>query len=228
MFMIKEMPIEDRPRERLIHFGVEALSNEELIAILLRTGEKSLSVIDLSKEVLYHLSSLHDLKSITIHELMLIKGIKEAKAATLIAAIELGKRVQSLKPTPKIIIHSAHDVYHLCAPHMSHLMQEHFMVLYISTKSELITKETIFVGTINQTLIHPREIFKLAIKVSAAAILLVHNHPTGDATPSKADLEATQTIMNASYIVGIDVIDHIIIGHHEFYSVKDRKKVRVT
>lgn len=228
MYMIKEMPKEERPRERLIHYGVESLSNEELIAILLRTGEKSRSVMDLSKQVLYHLSSLDDLKRITIHELMLIKGIKEAKATTLIAAIELGKRIQSLKPTPKTIIYTSYDVYHVCAPQMAHLMQEHFIVLFLTTKSELILKETIFMGTINQTLIHPREIFKLAIKVSAAAIICVHNHPTGDSTPSKADFQSTDQLIDAAHLVGIDVVDHIIIGHNEFYSIKERKKVRVT
>lgn len=227
MYLIKEMPKEERPRERLIESGPEALSNEELIAILLRTGDKELSVVDLSKEVLYHLESLEDLKRMSVFELMNIRGIKEAKACTLIAAIELGKRLASLKKENKRIIQSAYDVYHDLFPSLAHLMQEHFMAIYLNTKSEVITKETIFIGTINQTLIHPREIFKTAIKLSASAVIFVHNHPTGDSTPSKADLRATETLIQASDLMGIDLIDHIIIGKGEFYSIKDQKRIKL-
>jgi DNA repair protein RadC len=227
MYLIKEMPKEERPRERLIDKGPEALSNEELLAILLRTGEKDLSVMDLSKHVLYHLSSLEDLKRMSVFELMNIRGIKEAKACTVIAAIELGKRLSHMKKEVKHVIRSAYDIYHHLSVKLSHLMQEHFIVLYLNTKSELITEETVFIGTINQTLIHPREIFKTAIKLSASSVIFVHNHPTGDATPSKADLLATDNLMQASEVMGIDIIDHIIIGKHEFYSIKEGRKVHM-
>lgn len=227
MYLIKEMPKESRPRERLIDYGPEALSNEELMAILLRTGDKDVSVIDLSKEVLYHLESLEDLKRMSVFELMNIRGIKEAKACTLIAAIELGKRLSGLKKESKMIIKSAYDIYHYMYPSVSHLMQEHFIAIYLNIKSEIITKETIFIGTINQTLIHPREIFKTAVKLSAAAVIYVHNHPTGDASPSKADLLATEQLIQASDLMGIDLIDHIIIGKGEFYSIKDGKRIKL-
>lgn len=227
MYFVKEMPKEERPRERLMDKGPESLSNEELIAILLRTGDSDLSVMDLSKQVLYHLSSLEDLKRISVFELMGIRGIKEAKACTLIAAIELGKRLSNVKREQKKTIKSAYDVYHHLWPSMSHLMQEHFLALFLNIKSELITEETIFIGTINQTLIHPREIFKTAIKLSAAAVIFVHNHPTGDSSPSKADLLATETLIQASLLMGIDLIDHIIIGKDEFYSIKDQKKIKL-
>jgi len=224
MYLIKEMPKEERPRERLMQRGPSALSHDELIAILLRTGDEHQSVIDLAKKVLYHLSSLDDLKRMSVFELMTIPGIKEAKACTLIAAIELGRRLSETKKIEKTVIRSAYDVYHHVHARLSHLMQEHFLTLYLNTKSELITEETIFIGTINQTLIHPREIFKTAVKLSASAVLFVHNHPTGDSMPSKADILATEQLMQAAELMGIDLIDHIVIGKNEFYSIKERKK----
>ena len=227
MYLVKEMPKEERPRERLIRYGVSSLSNEELIAILLRTGYKDFSVLELAKKVLYHLESLGDLKRMHVEELMLVHGIKEAKASTLIAAIELGKRLSLLKNDQKIKITSAYDIYMLLHHEISHLDQEHFICLYLNIKGELIKRETIFVGTINQTLIHPREIFKQAIKLSSSAIIFVHNHPSGDSTPSKADLDATKNLMESARIMGIDLIDHLIIGSFEYYSIKDQKKVKI-
>ncbi|MBU1093673.1 MAG: DNA repair protein RadC [Firmicutes bacterium] len=227
MYLVKEMPKEERPRERLIEYGVSALSNEELLAILLRTGRKDLSVLELSKHVLYHLEKLEDLKRVSVHELLQVNGIKIAKATTIVAAIELGKRLASLHKEKKIKVKSPQDVYYLMHTDLSHLEQEHFICLYLNTKSELIKKETIFIGTINQTLIHPREIYKSAIKLSAAAIIFVHNHPTGDSTPSKADFQATKALMETSTIMGIDLIDHIVIGQHEFYSLKEQKKTKI-
>jgi DNA repair protein RadC len=227
MYLIKEMPLTERPRERLIESGASSLSNEELLAILLRTGRKDLSVLELAKDVLYHLESLEDLKRITVLELLQINGIKVAKATTIVAAIELGKRLSNLYLEPKKSIKSSYDVYHLLSSDLTHLEQEHFICLFLNTKSELIKKETLFIGTINQTLIHPREIFKHAIKLSASAIIFAHNHPSGDSTPSKADFQATTSLMESSVIMGIDVVDHIVIGNHEFYSLKDQKKTKI-
>lgn len=224
MYLVKEMPKEERPRERLVSSGPGALSNEELVAILLRTGMKDVSVLELSKRVLYHLESFDDLKRMTVHELLQIDGIKEAKATTMIAAIELGRRLESIRKTPKTVIQNIHDVYRLLAHEMSHLEQEHFVVIYLTIKSEVIKHETIFIGTIHQTLIHPREIFKNAIRLSAAAVIFVHNHPTGDSTPSHADLDATEGLKEAALLVGIDWIDHIVIGKHEFYSIREKRK----
>ena len=227
MYMIKEMPKDERPRERLLNQGVKALSNEELLAILLRTGDKETSVIELSKKVLYHLHGLQDLKTMTVQELLTIKGIKLAKATTLIAAIELGRRLSREIKVTKYKIQSAFDIYELVKSEISHLEQENFVVIYLNVKGEVIHKETIFIGTINQTLIHPREIFKPAIKFLASAVVFCHNHPTGDASPSKADLDATEKLMEASQIVGIDLIDHVIIGKDEFYSIKLGKKTKL-
>jgi DNA repair protein RadC len=224
MYLIKEMPKQERPRERLKNDGIDALSNLELIALLLRTGKKDLSVIELSKRVLYHLETLEDLKRISLEELSLIPGIKEAKATTLIAAIELGKRLSLIKHEHKQSLMSPFDIYQLMHRDLSHLEQEHFICLYLNTKSELIKKETIFVGTINQTLIHPREIFRTAIKISASNVIFVHNHPSGDASPSQADLISTKQLIDASKAVGIFMVDHIIIGKNEFFSIMENKK----
>lgn len=222
MYKIKEMPKYERPRERLINYGVEALSNEELLAILLRTGTKDENVFSLAKKVIYHLNFLSDLKNITVEELLQIKGIKLAKATTILASIELGRRLNYKKELKQI--KEPKDIYYLLAPEIGHLEQEHFLCLYLNIKQEIIYKRTLYIGTINQTVIHPREIFKYAHKLSAAKIVFAHNHPTGDSSPSNADLDATKKLIDAANILGIEVLDHIIIGNNEFYSVRGNKK----
>jgi len=222
--MVKEMKNSERPRERLATYGVSSLSNEELLALLLRSGIKNTSVIELAKKVLSYLNEIDDLKRLTYEELLKIDGIKEAKATSVIAAIELGRRLSSLEFKEKKVINHQTDIYQMISHEISHLLQEHFICLYLNIKSEIIKKETIFIGTISQTLIHPREIFKMAIKLSASSIIFVHNHPTGDSNPSKADLLVTNKLMDISKIIGIEVVDHIIIGKNEFYSIKNQKK----
>jgi len=227
MYLIKEMPTSERPRERLMSYGAKSLSNEELLAILFRTGYKEASVIEVSKRVLYALDSIEDLKTISYEELLKIKGIKEAKATTLLAAIELGYRLATFKRHKRIKITSPEDVYHYLVHDIAHLEQEHFIALFLNIKSEVIKQETIYIGTINQMTIHPREIYKNAMKCSAAAIILVHNHPSGDSEPSFADLRATEHLKKTSEVMGIDLIDHIVIGHHEFYSIKSQLKTKM-
>lgn len=227
MYLIKEMPRTERPRERLMIYGAKALSNEELIAILFRTGTKEQSVMSLSKSVLYTLNQFDDIKKLTFEELIKIKGIKKAKAATLLAAIELGVRLATYKREAKLKIRSPEDVYDHLIHEIGHLDQEHFIVFYLNVKSEVIKKETLYVGTINQMVLHPREIFKKALLYSASALLFAHNHPTGDSTPSVADLKATEALIKTAEVMGLDVVDHLIIGHHEFYSIKAKKKIKV-
>ncbi len=224
LYLIREMKQTERPRERLLSVGAHALSNEELLAILLSTGTKDHSVLALAHEVLTRIEHLSDMKKLTVQEFMHIKGIKTAKATTLIAAMELGRRLA--KPTTEIKpkITSPYDVYYMLSPDLKHLDQEHFIVLYLNVKSELIKEETIYIGTLNQMVIHPRDIFKKAIQFSAAAMLFVHNHPSGNASPSKADVSTTNQLCRASEIIGIDIIDHLILGNDEFYSIKQAKK----
>jgi DNA repair protein RadC len=224
MYVLKEMPLDQRPRERLITLGVKALLDEELMAILLRTGNQNQSVLELSKKVLYHLDTLNALETMTYQELSSISGIKSAKACTIIAAIELGRRL-AIKPlVAKLTIKEPKDVYHYLIHELKTLEQEHFICLYMNVKSQVIAKETIFIGTISQMIIHPREIFKHAIKYMASGVIFIHNHPTGETTPSMADVKATHQLKEAGLLLGIEMIDHIIIGNHEFYSFKEKNK----
>ncbi len=224
MYLIREMNQTERPRERLLSFGAHALSNEELLAILLSTGTKDHSVLALAHEVLTRIENLSDMKRLTVQEFMHIKGIKAAKATTLIAAIELGRRLA--KPTNEINpkITSPYDVFYMLSPDLNHLDQEHFIVLYLNVKSELIKEETIYIGTLNQMVIHPRDIFKKAMQYTASAMVFVHNHPSGNSEPSKADIQTTNQMMKAADIMGIDIVDHLILGKGEFYSIRQNKK----
>ena len=225
MYTIKEIKEYDRPRERMLNRGAQALSNEELLAILLRTGSNKKSALDLAKDILMRLDSFYDLRKLSLEEMQQIEGIKLAKATTIMAAIELGKRLSELKVNKMEYIKEAEDVYRLLHYELSVLEQEHFICLYLNTKGAVIKKETIFIGTINQTIIHPREVFKHAVRLSTAALLFVHNHPSGDSKPSKADYDVTDRLESVAKIFDIEVVDHIIIGKNEFYSIKGNRKI---
>jgi len=219
-FLLKDIPVEDRPRERLEKYGPNVLSNYELLAIILRTGYKEVSVLDLSKDVLLKIEKLHKLSEITIAELKGIKGIGKAKAIEIIAAIELGKRIN----TPllnEIKLNSARATYLLVKEEMQNLSQEYFMCIYLNSKSEIIEKRILSIGTSNITIFHPRDILKWAIKLSASGIILVHNHPSGDPSPSNADIKVTKEIVNASKLVDIKIVDHIVIGKEKYYSFNE-------
>jgi DNA repair protein RadC len=218
------MDKKDKPRERLIRFGVGSLYDEELIALLIHTGTKEHDVFDISKKVMETLRDLDDLKRVRLAELLNIKGIKIAKATTILAAIELGRRLTETKNHPHIKIHTQKDVYLETFHRIGNEIQEHLIGLYLNTKGYLIHKEIIFKGTINQTLIHPREMFHIAIKVSSSAVIFVHNHPSGDVTPSNADIMMTEELMNIGRILHIEVLDHIIISHLKTYSIKHKKE----
>lgn len=217
-YKIKDLPLDERPREKLKLKGKNALSNEELIAIILKTGNKEKSVKDLSIELVNNLKSIRDLNNISLADLTKIKGIKEAKAITLIAAIELGKRVSSILPDEKYKITNANDVFIFFKPQIIGLKQEKLFALFLNTKNQVIAHETVFMGTQNKSVTHPREIFHLAVFHSAVKIILVHNHPTNDPTPSKEDIEFTKMMKKAGDLLQIPIIDHIIIGEITFFS----------
>ena len=178
MYKIKEMPSYERPREKLLNNGVESLTNLELVALLLRSGNNKQSVFDLSKSVLELIESIQDLKLININTLMKLPGIKVAKATTLIAAIELGKRLEKVS-SHNYQISCSHDVYNLMKSIRGE-SQEHFYCLYLNTQLQVIKKVLLYVGTVDELVIHPREVFKNAYINSASSIILVHNHPTGN------------------------------------------------
>lgn len=220
-YLIKEIPMPERPRERMIKHGAEALSNAELLAILLRTGNHEESVIHLSQRVLIASEGLKRLKTMSYEELSAIKGIKQAKATVLLALIELAKRL-SLPEERKEDVSNPRYVFHLLKEEMAAYEQEHFLALYVDTKCQLITKKTLFIGSLNKTIIHPREIFKHAVKSSAAGVIFVHNHPSGDPTPSPQDIMLTKQMMEVGKMMDIFVYDHIVLGKDRFCSMKER------
>lgn len=206
---IKDLPKEERPREKLILRGVDNLKDEELLAILLGTGIEGKNVIELSKQILKKHSKKRILK-MNYTDLVKVPGINQAKACIILAAQELVKR--SLKvgdeSLPKIT--SVKDVL-AQAVYMRDKTREHLMVLYLNARNELLFKKPMFIGTLNASLIHPREIFQEALKQNAGSVILAHNHPSGSNEPSEEDINITKRIIEAGKIMGIDVLDHVII-----------------
>ncbi|WP_068674502.1 DNA repair protein RadC [Oceanobacillus sp. Castelsardo] len=220
--MIKDVPKEDRPRERLLKHGAGHLSNQELLAILLGSGTKEESVITLSNRVLMHFEGLKLLTDATIEELTAIKGIGDAKGVLLLAAIELGKRMNQYKPDDKYIIRSPDDGADYIMEEMRSLKQEHFVALFLDTKNQVIHRQTIFIGSLNASIVHPRELFREAVKRSAASIIVAHNHPSGDPSPSKEDIHVTRRLVESGKMIGIELLDHLIIGDRKFISLKEK------
>ncbi len=177
--MIRDFPIDERPRERLIQKGPESLSNQELLAIILRTGTKSESVIQLANRLLTQFDGLHWLKDAALEEIMEIKGIGTAKAVQIAAAVELGRRISNITFNDRYVIRSPEDGANYVMNDMRFLKQEHFVCAYLNTKNQVIHRQTIFIGSLNASIVHPREIFKEAFRRSAASIICFHNHPSG-------------------------------------------------
>jgi len=222
MFMIKEIPYEERPRERFLKYPTESISNHELIAIILRTGSREVSVIELSKRLLYKYDNLKELSNAPIKDLTKLKGIGLSKAIELKAAIELGKRVVKEGFNTPEKLHSPESIYQFLKEDLEMKNQEHFIALYLNTKGELIKKETLFIGSLNSSLVHPRELFKHAVLNSAASIIVCHNHPSGDPTPSKNDIDITKILHKNSVMMDIELLDHLIIGKDRYYSFKEK------
>lgn len=223
--MIKNLPPEERPRERLLKYGAKALSNAELLAVLIRTGTRCESAIDVAHNILQGdmgKSGLDYVVDASVEELSKIRGIGKAKAIQIKAAVELGRRISSHKRREQFTIMTALDVKYLLMEEMRFLEKEHFRAILLDVKNHVISVEEISVGTLNSSIVHPREVFKPAIRRSSASILLVHNHPSGDPTPSKEDIEITKRLVDAGMILGINVLDHIIIGNDSILSLRER------
>ena len=222
-YTIKDLPLNERPREKLYRYGVKSLSNSELIAVIIRTGNKGDTAIQLAERII----SLDDrgigfLSDATIEELTDVKGIGNCKAAQLLAAIELGKRISAYKKEDNIRISCPNDIADLLMEEMRYLKKEYFKIAILDTKNQIITIENISIGNLNSSIVHPREVFNMAIKRSANSIILVHNHPSGDPTPSSEDINITNRLIEAGSILGIKVLDHIIIGDNKYISFKER------
>ncbi len=221
MSSVKEWPETERPRERLIKHGAEILSDAHLLAIVLRTGSNGKTVIDTAIELLQSFGGLRGLDAASIGELKKFKGLGPAKIAQIKASFELGKRTLSQKAKDKIF-NSAEIVYNYFFPKLNGLKKEVFITLLLDTKLKLIKEVKVSEGTLNQSLIHPREVFKEAVKDSAYALILIHNHPSGDPTPSEQDIEITKKLKKACEVLEIPILDHVIIGSGTYFSMKEK------
>ena len=223
---IKDIPIEDRPCERLVEYGVECLNNEELLAIIFKTGTKGNSAKDLGSELLSKIDSLKKLNDINLEFLKAFKGIGISKACNLLAAIELGKRINREIDTIKNIkLTSAEMVYKYYKQKIGDKKQEYFYAVYLDNGKKIIDDKLLFIGTVNYSLVHPREIFKEAYLLGASAIICVHNHPGGNPLPSKQDFEITNNLIEASKILGIKLLDHIVICKTNYYSFLENNDI---
>lgn len=220
--MLRDLPHEERPRERMMHYGAESLSQAELLAILLRTGTRRESAIHIAQQMLGKIGGLRGLVDLSIEELTEINGIGPAKAVQLKAGIELGRRLANSRFTMPVIIRSPQDAAEILTEQLRYLQKEHFVCLFLNTKNHVIGQETLSMGSLNASIVHPREVFRAAIKCSSASIICAHNHPSGDPTPSPEDISLTSRLLKAGEIVGIEVLDHLIIGDNGFVSLKEK------
>ena len=217
--LIRQIPIEERPRERLVKYGAKSLSTEDLIAIIMKTGTKDYSSKYLASQILRKVKNIPDLKNITLNSLIKINGIGAVKAIEFLAALELGRRVYESKPLENNLkFNGAKKIYYYFSSELNELTQEHFIFLYLDQSKKLIEKKLLFKGTLNKSLIHPREIFKWAYLSSSAYIICVHNHPSGNVIPSNEDINVTNMLVKIGRLQGIPVIDHVIIGNNNYYS----------
>lgn len=222
-YKVKEIPITERPRERLKQVGPENLSDKELLAIILKTGTKNKNVTELALEILKEYP-ISELKNTSFNQLVQIKGIGEVKALELLATIELGKRLYVRENKPLKKLKNAKEIFLYTKYLFIDKQQENFYALYFNNRNCLLSQKCLFIGTINESIVHPREVFKEAYRLSAAYIICIHNHPTNDTTPSIADINFTEQLTNIGKIQGIKVIDHIIVGHDNYYSFYEQNK----
>ncbi len=219
---IRDLPQGERPRERLRAFGPKSLSNTELIAILLRTGLPGENVLAVSSRLLARFDGLAGLGRVSFAELCAERGLSEAKSSQLMAALELGRRFVSLAPQERAVINSPQDVANLLLAEMSVLDQEHLKVLLLNTRNEVLGIQEIYVGNVNSSVIRASEVFRPAVQANAPSIIVVHNHPSGDPTPSPEDVLVTRETRTSGEMMDIEVLDHVIIGSNGYVSMKEK------
>lgn len=218
---IKFLPENERPMEKSWKYGIDRLSNSELIAMLIHTGTKKKSAIGLAEEILSLFPlGIVGLGSADAIELMRINGIGKSKALTLLAAVELGKRIAIQPVCDKISIESSEDIARMFMEELRYVKKEHFKCVLVNTKGEIILIDEVSIGELSSTVVHPREVFIQAVKRSAAAVIFVHNHPSGDPNPSKEDIDTTKRLVECGELLGIRVLDHVIIGDGRFLSLR--------
>lgn len=218
---IKSLPDQDKPRERLRRLGADALSSTELLAVILGCGTRGFSVLELSKELVSHFGGLRNLAEATIEELLQIKGLGVAQAIKLKAAFSIGKRAYHPTQRRRYRVQSPEHAYHYVKDSLANETKEVLVSLLLDTKGYVITQKIVSIGTLSHTLAHPREVFFDAVRHKAASLVLAHNHPSGDPTPSKHDLEMTGQLIKAGELMGIPLQDHLIIGSRSFVSLRE-------
>jgi DNA repair protein RadC len=222
--MVRDLPPEERPREKLLAYGPSGLSNAELLAILLRSGTRKKSVLRIAEEILARIKEqgLVGMVHISVAELAKIDGVGKVKAATLQAAIELARRLAVQQSAKIQMITGPEDVARYAMPHYRFEQKEHFAVLLLNTKNHVISMPEVSVGSLSASVVHPREGFRAAIDHAAAAMILLHNHPSGDPTPSREDIAVTERLVKAGKIMDIPVLDHVVLGRDRFISLKEK------
>jgi DNA repair protein RadC len=220
-FTVHDLPLSERPRERLFKLGSEALSVQEILALILGRGIKGESVMVTSQKLLSRFGNLKGVADASVEELTQMKGIGPAKAAQIKAALELSKRLEAdVGEEPQPILKSPEDVAAVVKSKLKGKKREHFWVLCLDTRNRLINDKLVSIGSLDTSIVHPREVFKEAVSSSAASVIFVHNHPSGDPEPSKEDIELTKRLVQAGEIIGIDVLDHIIVCDKSYLSLK--------
>ena len=220
--MLRDMPADERPRERLIQVGPRAVSTIELLAITLRTGVGGENVLRLAERLLSHFHGLSGIARASITELQAVNGIGPAKAVEIKAALELGRRLLAAAPEERPRITSPADAANLLMPEMMLLEQEHLRLILLDTRNHVVGIPTIYQGSLNTSVIRVGELFRAAIKENAAALIVAHNHPSGDPAPSPEDVHVTRQIVEAGKLLDIELLDHIVIGHQRYVSLKER------
>ncbi|MEA3475814.1 MAG: DNA repair protein RadC [Candidatus Cloacimonadota bacterium] len=221
-YTVRDLPIEERPRERLQKVGVDNLSTQELLALIIEKGGKGQSVLTLAQNLLAHFGNLNNIKNASIEELKKVKGIGFATACKLQAAFKLGEKAEIQLNKYGEKIEGPKDIFNLLKREIGNKKKESFYILSLTTRNNLISVDKVSTGTLSASLAHPREVFLPAIKNSASSVIIVHNHPSGDTQPSEDDLEITKRLIEAGKILGIDVVDHVIVSKDSFYSFKEK------
>ncbi len=220
---LKNLPKDERPRERMLSLGSAALTNSELLSLILNKGYKGAPVNMMSQNILSNIGDIFALKRLSIGEILSLKGIGMAKACELMACVELARRLSGAPILRSEEYTSSKKIYDLIRPYLEDKQTEHFLIITLDARYHLIAMDNISIGTVNQSLVHPREVFKAAINRRASFIILAHNHPSGDSNPSKEDLIVTEKLISISKVIGIPIIDHVIVGDANFMSLKDEE-----
>lgn len=222
---VKELSLTERPREKALQYGLDQLSNRELLALILRSGTKGYNALEIADQVLALRSTLGEVSVLNQQELITIPGINKIKAIEVLATFELGRRVTRDQILHKVCIEEPQDIVDWLNQEIGFQQQEHFMVLFLNQRNQLMSFKTMFIGTLTQANVHPREIYKEAMQQGCAKIICVHNHPSGDPTPSKADIDLTKVIVETGKMIAIPMMDHIIVAGNNYISFRQKRLI---